>query len=113
MTDARTICAALGGRWSGSDGMVRCPCHEDRTPSLSISDGRDGKILVNCFSGCDPVDILRALNGQGLSEPSGDSPAPRLHHVTKNDRWNRKPAATNAATTADSVIQRNIVSRLN
>ena len=25
MTDARTITDALGGRWSGSNGMVRCP----------------------------------------------------------------------------------------
>ncbi len=58
---ARTITDALDGRWSGSDGMVRCPCHEDRTPSLSISDGQDGILLVNCFAGCDPVEILRAL----------------------------------------------------
>ncbi len=79
MTDARTICTALGGHWHGSYGMVRCPCHEDSNPSLSISDGQDGVLLVNCFAGCDPVDILRALNGQGLSEPSTKPPSPRLH----------------------------------
>ena len=80
MTGARTITDALGGRWSGSGGMARCPCHEDRTPSLSISDGQDGVLLVNCFAGCDPVDILRALSDQGLSEPPRATPSPRLHH---------------------------------
>ncbi len=79
MTDARAIIAALGGHWNGSYGMACCPCHEDRNPSLSISDGQDGRLLVNCFAGCDPVDILQALNGQGLSETPGDTPAPRLH----------------------------------
>ena len=64
--NAREICDALSGHWHGSYGTARCPCHEDRTPSLSISDGEDGRLLVNCFAGCDPVEILRALNGQGL-----------------------------------------------
>ncbi len=78
---ARAITEALpGGCWHGEYGMVRCPCHEDRNPSLSVTDGQDGKLLVNCFAGCDPVDILRALNDQGLSEPSRELPAPRLHH---------------------------------
>ena len=98
MTDARTITDALGGRWSGSNGMARCPCHEDRDPSLSISDGQDGKLLVNCFAGCDPVDILRALNGQGLSEPSREPPAPGLHRRDNGraalDIWREaRPAA--------------------
>ena len=51
MTVALSITAALGGRWHGEYGMVRCPCHEDRTPSLSISDGQEGVLLVNCFGG--------------------------------------------------------------
>jgi len=77
---ARAITEALpGGHWHGGYGMVRCLCHEDREPSLSISDGQDGKLLVHCFAGCDPLEILRALNGRGLSEPPGESPAPRLH----------------------------------
>jgi hypothetical protein len=32
--------------------MARCPAHEDRNPSLSVSPGADGKILLKCFSGC-------------------------------------------------------------
>ena len=98
MTDARTITDALGGRWHSSGGMARCPCHEDRTPSLSISDGQDGKLLVYCFAGCDPLDILAAINGRGLSEPSGGPPAPRLHRRDNGraalDIWRESRLAT-------------------
>jgi len=69
----------LGGHWRGSYGMARCPCHEDRTPSLSISDGQDNTLLVNCFANCDPVDILRVLRERGLLESSGRAPSPRPH----------------------------------
>jgi hypothetical protein len=27
--------------------------HDDRTPSLSIRDADDGKVLVRCHAGCD------------------------------------------------------------
>ena len=41
---AEAITAALGGRWHGSYGNACCPAHDDSTPSLSISEGKDGKI---------------------------------------------------------------------
>lgn len=45
-----------GGRW-----MASCPCHDDRTPSLSIRD-HGGTILVHCFSQqCSPADICEAI----------------------------------------------------
>lgn len=40
--------------------MARCPVHKDRTPSLSIR-GKDGKVRLHCFVGCDSRDILSAL----------------------------------------------------
>lgn len=40
--------------------MCRCPCHADRTPSLSIRQG-DRAILVTCHAGCDSRDVLKAL----------------------------------------------------
>lgn len=43
--------------------MVTCPCHNDNTQSLCISEG-NGKILLNCFAGCRAEDITRAI---GLS----------------------------------------------
>jgi len=32
--------------------QVKCPCHDDRTPSLSIT-LKDEKLLINCFGSCD------------------------------------------------------------
>ncbi len=37
---ARKICESRGGKWSGTKGMACCPAHDDRTPSLSVSLGR-------------------------------------------------------------------------
>jgi hypothetical protein len=44
-----------------------CPSHEDSTPSLSISEGADGKVLINCFSGCTPEDVCGSL-GIGIPD---------------------------------------------
>ncbi len=37
---------------------ARCPSHDDRVNSLSISEGTDGKILLHCHAGCDTESIL-------------------------------------------------------
>ena len=64
---AETITCGLGGKWYGRYGMAMCPAHDNKnTPSLSLADGEDGKLLVTCHAGCDPVDVLRAINGRGL-----------------------------------------------
>ena len=60
--DTIDLVAALRGTWHGPYAMCRCPVHEDRRPSLSIRQGTTG-VLVHCFAGCNPRDILRALRG--------------------------------------------------
>ena len=42
-------------------GVARCPVHEDRTPSLSLWIGRDGRLMIGCWGGCPKCEILRAL----------------------------------------------------
>ena len=42
-----------------------CPAHNDRNPSLTITDVGD-KILVHCFSGCTQDEVISALKDQGL-----------------------------------------------
>lgn len=54
------LIGALGGTWHGNVATCRCPAHSDRTPSLSIRQGDRG-LLVTCFAGCDPNDVLREL----------------------------------------------------
>ncbi len=41
-----------------------CPAHEDSEPSLAIRVVDDGRILIHCFAGCPPGDVLAAI---GLS----------------------------------------------
>jgi hypothetical protein len=36
-----------------------CPAHDDNKASLSISEGRDGKLLLNCFAGCSFESIVQ------------------------------------------------------
>lgn len=48
-------------RSSNNSWIACCPAHDDRTPSLSIKDIGDGKLLLNCLAGCDTEAILGAL----------------------------------------------------
>lgn len=41
--------------------MVKCPCHDDKKASLSITE-KDNKILMHCFAGCKTKDILAKVN---------------------------------------------------
>jgi putative DNA primase/helicase len=68
---AEFIAKALGGRRAGATWMARCPAHDDREPSLSISSRRDGKILVRCHAGCDQRAVIAILRERGLWETSG------------------------------------------
>lgn len=57
---------ALKAKRVGSAWMACCPAHRDRTPSLSITTGRDGKVLVHCFAGCAQDDVIAQLKQDGL-----------------------------------------------
>lgn len=72
MTDAKTITLALRGRWFGRYGITCCPAHANtRTPSLSLSNGDGGRLLLHCHAGCSFLSIIDALKGMGLIEGSG------------------------------------------
>lgn len=45
----------------GTGFTARCPAHEDRTASLSITAGNDGRILAHCFAGCSVHDVVGAI----------------------------------------------------
>ena len=66
---ARRICESRGGKWSGTRGMACCPAHDDRTPSLGVSLGRQA-ILFYCFAGCDQQSVLSALAREGFEAPA-------------------------------------------
>jgi hypothetical protein len=70
--NAAHIGLALRGKKNGGGWLVSCPCPNhgngrgDRNPSLSVSDGDDGRLLVRCFAGCQFPDIIDALHGLRL-----------------------------------------------
>jgi hypothetical protein len=65
--NARDIAAALGhARREGRDWRVDCPVHGGH--SLTIADGRDGKLIVKCFGGCEWGEIFGELRALGLIE---------------------------------------------
>jgi hypothetical protein len=63
---SQTIAVALGGHGAGNCWMARCPAHEDSTPSLSIKETRDGRLLVHCHAGCEQTAVISALQARGL-----------------------------------------------
>lgn len=66
----------------------QCPVHEDRTPSLSIREERDGRVLLHCHAGCSPADIIAALGlrMRDLFPESGRAPG-RPHKRYTEDQF--------------------------
>lgn len=51
-----------GVRATGRDRwLARCPAHGDKSPSLSIRELEDGRVLLHDFAGCDTESILAAV----------------------------------------------------
>ena len=64
------IARALGGQKahrSGKSWVTCCPAHEDRDPSLSLSEGSNGELLVHCHAGCSQLAVLAALRRGGIN----------------------------------------------
>jgi hypothetical protein len=89
MSTAREIALALAGRRAQrlADGSFLVPCpvpshgkgRGDHNPSLRIGDGQT-RLLVHCYAGCDPRDVLDELRRRGLLNGAltrGPSPPPR------------------------------------
>lgn len=53
-----------GVKKSGAGFMACCPAHDDRSPSLSVKEGDDGRVLLHCFAGCTFYEVIESL---GLS----------------------------------------------
>jgi hypothetical protein len=56
--------------------QAHCPFHEDRTPSLSLFRGKDGRERWTCHAGCgygDAIDLEAKLTGRSLGEVINDA----------------------------------------
>ena len=45
------------GQW-----VACCPAHQDKSPSLTVAELDDGRVLVHCFGGCSVEEVLSAVN---------------------------------------------------
>jgi hypothetical protein len=45
------------GHWTAC-----CPAHEDRSPSLAVTETDDGRILLKCFANCSVQEIVGAIS---------------------------------------------------
>jgi putative DNA primase/helicase len=82
--------------------MARCPAHEDRDPSLSVS-VKEGRVLLHCFAGCAPEAVLEAVGltwkdlrgGESWAwrppvlRPSRPRPEPEGPSPEDLERWER------------------------
>ena len=78
----KDVTGPKGGQWT-----ARCPAHEDHTPSLSIREGDDGRVLLHCHAVCATEAIVAKIeltmrdlfvqNGNGL----GGGLAERIEEV--------------------------------
>lgn len=85
--NAAQIAQALNARRAGKGKWVaKCPAHADRTPSLSIAEGRKVPVVLRCMSvGCDTRDILAAA-GLKWSDLFDGKPTPELKQRMSRER---------------------------
>ncbi len=44
-----------------SQWSARCPAHADKGPSLSVRESTDGAVLIHCFAGCTPHEVVASM----------------------------------------------------
>lgn len=72
-------------RKNGSGFVACCPAHQDKSPSLTIKQETDGKILIHCFAGCGADEVVGAI-GMELSDLMPEKPT--HHHKRGTSAFN-------------------------
>ncbi len=75
--------------------VARCPAHDDKSPSLSVTEKDDGVILIRCWAGCETEDVLTAI-GLRFSD---------LYPEPLNGEHSRKPIRGQARFDARQVLE--------
>jgi len=55
------ILELVAAKKPGANWLAQCRAHDDRSPSLAIAEGDDGRTLFTCHAGCDVESILSAF----------------------------------------------------
>ena len=83
------------GQWK-----ARCPAHDDKTPSLSVTEN-DDRVLVHCFAGCATVDIMESI-GLSLADLF-DQPLER-QAIKPRERWHARGLLVQLLPDVDVVL---------
>lgn len=74
--------------------VARCPCHEDKSASLSICEGDNGRVLINCFAGCAAIDVVHALGmtladlfPRRINDKMSPEEKAELHEISMRSKW--------------------------
>lgn len=90
-------------RRAGNGWACRCPAHDDRSPSLSIGTGNDGRALAKCHAGCETADVLAAI-GLELRDLMPNTKDTRTRTSRRKRRTAGAVTGTPATTTKDESI---------
>lgn len=73
---------------TGKGWSARCPAHEDRRASLSVSEGDNGGAVLHCHAGCEPAAVVAAmgLTLADLMPARGNPMQSKLPHVNGKSR---------------------------
>jgi hypothetical protein len=62
MTPTERFVSRLGKvRGRNGSWTAQCPAHDDKSPSLSVRETEDGRVLVHCFGGCPVHEVVSAV----------------------------------------------------
>lgn len=99
MTPVENVLALLHGvKKVGDSWTARCPAHDDQKPSLSISEGDDGKVLLTCHAGCELSAILKAI----CLEPASLFPT-KHGHMAPISKWGKNPGVESFPSVKEAV----------
>lgn len=84
---------------------ARCPAHDDRRASLSVTAGDDGRVLLHCHAGCSPIEVCQAMGMR-----MGDLfPRPRKNGIGVSGQTGTRIVATYDYTSADGELLYQVV----
>lgn len=80
--------------------VAKCPAHQDKTPSLAITELNDGRLLVHDFGGCDTSSVMAAVGlNMGDLFPDGGS---EHHHPLAFAKVEKRQAQQRAEALASA-----------
>ena len=99
----------------GSNGRYQacCPAHDDKSPSLVISEAADGKVLLKCFAGCSADEVVGAIGLQlkDLFPLSNLNPPQKQAHTKRQTHAEIEEALFHELVVMEQIIAARVAGR--